>query len=170
MAKFLRIIDLANEYTGKMVRWVALGMIFSTTYEVIARYFFNAPTQWAHQTVMQLGGALVCLSWGWVLLHRGHIGLDVISRRLSPRQQAVINVAGYLLLFFPLIGLLAYVSYDWMIDSWVMGEKWTVSFWRPPMGPSRTIFVIAFILLFFQGVAHFIREIATLRAPKGELT
>ena len=51
MAKFLRIIDKASEYSGKTVRWVALGMIFATTYEVIARYFFNAPTQWAHQTV-----------------------------------------------------------------------------------------------------------------------
>lgn len=170
MAKFLRIIDMVNEYTGKTARWVALGMIFATTYEVIARYFFNAPTQWAHQTVMQLGGVLVTLSWGWVLLHHAHIGLDVIYRRLAPRQQAVINVAGYLLLFFPLIGLLAYVSYDWMIDSWVMGERWTVSWWRTPMGPSRTVIVIGFILLFFQGLAHFIRDISSLRAPKGELT
>ena len=169
MAKFLRIIDLANEYTGKTVRWVALGMIFATTYEVIARYFFNSPTQWAHQTVMQLGGVLVTLSWGWVLLHRGHIGLDVIYRRLSPRQQAAVNIAGYLLLLFPLIGLLAYVSWDWMIDSWVKGERWTVSWWRTPMGPSRTVIVIGFILLFFQGLAHFIRDISFLRAPKGEL-
>lgn len=170
MAKFLRIIDLANEYTGKAARWVAIGMIVSTTYEVIARYFFNAPTQWAHQMVMMFGGVLVSLSWGWVLLHRGHIGLDVVYRRLSPRQQAAINIAGYLLLFFPLIGLLVYVSYDWMIDSWVMGEKWTVSFWRPPMGPSRTIFVIGLLLLFLQGVAHFIREISALLARKGEPT
>jgi TRAP-type mannitol/chloroaromatic compound transport system permease small subunit len=170
MAKFLRIIDTANEYTGKTARWVALGMIFSTTYEVFARYFFNAPTTWAHQTVMMLGGALVCLSWGWVLLHQGHIGLDVIYRRLSPRQQAAINVGGYLLLFFPLIGLLAFVSWEWMIHSWEVGEKWTVSYLKPPMGPSRTVFVIAFILLFFQGLSNFIRTISSLRSPKGDLT
>jgi len=170
MAKFLRIIDMANEYTGKTVRWVALGMIFATTYEVFSRYFFTAPTVWAHQTVMMLGGALVCLSWGWVLLHRGHIGLDIIYRRLSPRQQAIINIAGYLLLFFPLIGLLAYVSYDWMIDSWAVGERWTVSYLKPPMGPSRTVIVIGLFLLFFQGLADFIRNISSLRASKGELT
>ncbi len=170
MAKFLRIIDKANEYSGKTVRWVALGMIFATTYEVIARYFFNAPTQWAHQTVMQLGGVLVTLSWGWVLLHRGHIGLDVIYQRLSIRKQTIINVAGYLVFLFPLIGLLTYISFSWMIESWVMGERWTVSFWRTPMGPSRTVIVIGFILLFFQGLAHFIRDISFLRAPKGELT
>ncbi len=169
MAKFLRIIDLANEYTGKAARWVALGMISATTYEVFARYFFNAPTQWAHQTVMILGGVLVALSWGWVLLHRGHIGLDVIYRRLSPRQQAVIDLAGYLLLFFPLIGLLAYVSYDWMMDSWAVDEKWTVSYWKPPMWPCRAVLTFGFILLFFQGLAHFIRDISFLRAPKGEL-
>jgi TRAP-type mannitol/chloroaromatic compound transport system permease small subunit len=167
---FLRIIDRVNEYVGKVARWVVVGMILSTTFEVIARYFFNAPTQWAHQTVMQLGGVLVTLSWGWVLLHRGHIGLDVIYRRLSPKQQAAINIGGYLLLLFPLIGLLAYVSWDWMVHSWAVGERWTVSFWRTPMGPSRTVIVLGFSLLFLQGLSNFIRDISLLRGPKGELS
>lgn len=170
MAKFLRIIEKTNEFIGKTIRWVILGMIFSTTYEVFARYFFNSPTQWAHQTVMQLGGVLVTLSWAWVLLHRGHIGLDVIYLRLSARKQAIINIAGYLVLFFPLIGMLTYVSIDWMVDSWVTGERWTVSFWRTPMGPSRTVIVIGFIMLFLQGLSNFIHDFSALRAPKGDLT
>jgi len=169
VTKFLRIVDSVNEYTGKAARWVALGMIFATTYEVISRYFFNAPTVTAHQAVMRWGGMLVTLSWGWTLLHRAHIGLDVLYRRLSPRQQAIINIAGYLVLFFPLIALLTYISTVWMEHSWAVHEKWTVSIWRPPIGISRTVMLIGFILLFFQGVAHFIRDISALRSYKGDL-
>ena len=70
MRQAIRCIDKLNDKVGMTVRWLAVGMILSTSYEVVARYFFNAPTVWAHQTVMILGGVYLALSWGWI--HKRH--------------------------------------------------------------------------------------------------
>ena len=166
MKRALRIIDKLNENVGLAVRWVALGMILSTSYEVVARYFFNAPTVWAHQTVMILGGVFVTLSWGWVLLHHAHVAMDILSKRLSPRKQAIAYVVGSLLFLFPLLSLLIYTSSQWLVDSYVMRERWTVSIWRPLIWPSRLTVVLGFVLLLIQGTAEFIR--ALYFAVRGE--
>ena len=159
MRQFIRVIDKLNEKTGMAVRWVAVGMLLTTSYEVIARYFFNAPTVWAHQTVMILGGVFVALSWGWVHLHHGHVNMDILLRRLPPRGQAIVNVVCSLLFLFPLLGFMIWISSEWMVESWVMQEKWMQSVWRPPMGPSRSVITLGFTLFFLQGAAHFLRDL-----------
>ena len=159
MKQVIRIIDQSNEKLGMAVRWVALAMLLSTTYEVISRYFFNAPTIWAHQTVMILGGVFVSLSWGWVHLHHGHVNMDIILRRLSPRGQAITNVVCSLLFLFPLLGFMIFVSSQLMMESWIKHEQWMQSIWRPPMGPNRTILTIGFTFFLLQGLAHFLRDL-----------
>lgn len=159
MKTLIRSIDQLNQKVGLAVRWVAIGMLVVTTYEVVARYLFNAPTVWAHQTVMILGGALVPLAWGWVHLHGGHVSMDAIHRRLSRRAQAIVNAVCNVLFLFPLVGLLTYISGARALRSWLAGETWIVSIWQPPMGPSRTVLMLGFVLLFLQGLAHFVREV-----------
>ena len=56
MRQAIRCIDKLNDKVGMTARWLAVAMILSTSCEVLARYFFNAPTVWAHQTVMRRGG------------------------------------------------------------------------------------------------------------------
>lgn len=155
----LRVIDCINEQTGRLVRWFAVAMILFLTYEVMARYGFNAPTQWAHVMTRMFMGALIALGWGWVHLHRGHVSIDVLYRHLSPRAQAITDVTCAVLFFFPLLILLVYTSSSWLIDSWELNEKWTVSFWRPPITPSRAVILIGFLLLLFQGIAKFVRDL-----------
>ncbi len=159
MGTVVRAIDLANAKVGSVIRWLALGMIAATTYEVLARYLFNAPTVWAHQTVIILGGALVSLSWGWVLMRHAHVRMDLLYQKLSPRRKAILDTVCALLFFFPLIGLLIYVSGQWMIESWATGERWMISTWEPLLGPSRTGIFVGLVLFFLQGIGQFIRDL-----------
>jgi len=152
-------IDWINRWVGSSIRWLALGMVIATTYEVISRYLFNAPTVWAHQTVIIMGGMLVPLSWGWVELRHAHVRMDILYRRLTIRRQALLDVICSLLFFFPLIGLLIYVSVQWAANSWVMGERWTISIWKPLLAPSRTAIMVGFTLFFMQGLATFVRNV-----------
>ena len=46
---FTRIADRISQFTGIFVSyWIVIAvMIYS--YEVVSRYFFNAPTNWVHE-------------------------------------------------------------------------------------------------------------------------
>jgi len=66
------------------------------TYEVVARYFFTAPTIWAAEL------SQLCLIWGtliampWALAARRHIAIDAVARLLPPRAQRVCEIAAML--------------------------------------------------------------------------
>ena len=46
-ARLVRAIDAVVVVVGKAVAWLILPMVLSLTWEVVARYLFNAPTAWA---------------------------------------------------------------------------------------------------------------------------
>ena len=76
-------------------------MVLSLVYEVVARYFFNAPTIWAYDMTFMLYGSFFMLGAAYTLQRSGHIRTDVFYARWSPRTQARVDLACYLVLFFP---------------------------------------------------------------------
>jgi TRAP-type mannitol/chloroaromatic compound transport system permease small subunit len=41
----VRTIDTLSEWSGRVFCWMIVPLIAGTTYEVIVRYLFNAPTR-----------------------------------------------------------------------------------------------------------------------------
>ena len=102
MINIVRFIDSISELIGKTVRWACVALVLVLVYEVIARYVFNAPTIWAHETAVMLGGTVVALGWAYTHRHHGHVRVDVIYTHLSPRGKAFTDVLCAFFLLFPL--------------------------------------------------------------------
>ena len=70
--------------------FVASGVMLS--YEVVARYFFLAPTKWAAELYQ------LCLIYGtllslcWLLQNRRHIQINAITSFLSDRTQRLVGI------------------------------------------------------------------------------
>ena len=45
----IRWIDQFSDITGKLIALSMLFLVASITYEVVARYFFHAPTIWVYE-------------------------------------------------------------------------------------------------------------------------
>jgi len=159
MRTVVRAFDSISEYTGKVAKWACLALVLVLVYEVVARYAFNAPTIWAHQTSCMLGGAIAALGWAYTLRHQGHVRVDVLYSHLSPRGQAIIDVLCGLLFFFPLLFILIHQSASQMLYSWSMGEVLTQTYWYPPAGPIRTVVFVGLLLFGLQGVSQFTRDL-----------
>ncbi len=82
--------------------WIA-ALLFTTTgffisYEVVARYFFGAPTSWAAEL------SQLCLIWGaliampWVLSSRRHIRVTALTVVMPFRIRQTCEVAGMLVI------------------------------------------------------------------------
>jgi TRAP-type mannitol/chloroaromatic compound transport system permease small subunit len=104
------------------------------------------------------GGTLYALGWSYDYLHDSHIRVDLIYRKLSPRNQALMNVISALFLFFPLMVAFLISSVSWAARAWRIHETMTSTFWYPPAAPYRTVFAIGVLLLMLQGIANFIRD------------
>lgn len=159
MRTIVKIIESISEGTGMAVRWACVALVLVLVYEVAARYAFNAPTIWAHQTSCMLGSTFAAVGWAYVHRHGGHVRIDIFYARLSPRGKAMIDVLCAFFLLFPLLLVLIYTATEFMWTAWVEGEVLIESYWYPPSGPIRTITVLALCLFLLQGVAQFIRDL-----------
>lgn len=46
LARWVSMFDKFGLWSGSIIAWLIIPMVMSLVYEVVARYFFNAPTVW----------------------------------------------------------------------------------------------------------------------------
>jgi len=165
LLKIIQLIDTyVGELSGKIFAVLIIPLFGGLTYEVIARYLFDAPTIWAYDVSYMLYGSHFMLGATYCLYKKGHIRTDLIYEKLPVQWQGWIDALLYLFLFFP--GMILFFRAGWIeaLHSWAIGECSEVSHWRPPIYPFKTIIPIAAVLLMIQGVSEFLKSVyAALR-------
>ncbi len=157
MRILLNKVDSISEWSGRVTCWLIIALIFAITYDVGLRYLFSAPTAWSYDLSYMLGGSFMALGGAYTLLHKGHVRVDIVYSRLSPRAQAILDTILTFFIFFPLMSILLYYSIDFAVHSLVRNEVSSISVWAPVMWPFRWALVIAIFLLLLQGICWFIR-------------
>ncbi len=155
--KAFHVIERVNDGSGKVLALVTPLVILITVLEVVLRYAFNAPTNWAHEASTLLFGMQYILSGAYAHYHKQHVNVDVISYLWPPRVRAWVD-SFTSIFFFLFVGMLAYTSWTFFMDSWEIRE---VSFtdWAPPYYPVKFTIPLAFVMLALQGVVKLIRDL-----------
>jgi TRAP-type mannitol/chloroaromatic compound transport system permease small subunit len=144
------------------MKYFCFALILIVCFDVIMRYAFNAPTEWAFELAMMIGCTLYALAWTYTQRHKAHMRVDVIYAHLSPRGKAVVDILGTLFVFLPLAAVLISVSFSYMWRAWEINELSIETTWYPPIAPLRTVVVLGFLLLGLQTAAQFIRDLYLL--------
>jgi len=162
-ASLSKIIDKLSEWAGKASAWLIPILIGELVYDTIARYLFNAPTEWSYDISYMLYGAVFMGGAAYTLLLDEHVRIEVIYEKVSPRTRAIIDAVGYVVFFFPSIGALLYFGTKFTIKSWKLLETSGESMWSPPIYPFKTIIPITALLLIFQGFIEFVRCLISIK-------
>lgn len=161
--KVLLACDRVSTFFGKMAAWLIIGLMLLVCAEVFKRYILNAPTAWIFDFNNMLYGTLFMMCGAYTLAQAGHVRADFVYGRLSPRRQAAVDLALYLLFFIPGILALIYAGYDYAADSWRIGEHSTVTAEGPPVYHFKTVIPVAGALVMLQGLAEIARCVVCLR-------
>ena len=87
LARWARRIDQVAVVSGHIVAWMVVPMVLSLCYEVVSRYVFNAPTQWAYDMTFMLYGSFFMLGSAYTLQRKGHVRTDSWHANWSPRRK-----------------------------------------------------------------------------------
>lgn len=167
LAGIVRFIDTTvGEWSGKLFCWMIIPMVGGLTYEVIARYAFNAPTIWAFELTYMLYGSHFMLGAAYTLHRGGHIRTDIFYGKWSLRTRGLIDATLYLLFFFP--GMLFFLisGGNEALLAWTIGERSDASPLRPPMYPFKAVIPVAAFLLLIQGVSEFLKSAYAARTGR----
>ncbi len=152
-------IDCLNEWIGKTVAWLTLGMVLVTFTIVVLRYFFDLgwialqeSVNYMHATVFMLGAA-------YTLKQDKHVRVDIVYQQLSPRKQAGIDCLGLLFLLFPVCGFIIWSSLDYVKDAWHIHEGSRNSGGLPGLYLLKTTIWVMAGLLIMQGVSLFLQKL-----------
>ncbi len=95
------IINRFSQFTGLAIGQLYLLCAGITLWEVVSRYAFNAPTQWAFEVVMVLCATAWMISAGYITLKNRHIGITVFYLMAEDRTKWRLD------LFALVVGLIA---------------------------------------------------------------
>ncbi|GAB3670565.1 TRAP transporter small permease subunit [Salinisphaera aquimarina] len=155
---FINGVTRLNAWIGRIASLLIFAMFGILLLGVFYRYALDAPTVWTTELTQFLFGLYAVLSGGYVMAHRGHVNVDIVYARFSPRARAVLDIITSVLFFLftgavlYFGGLIAWESIDSM--------ETTYSSWNPPVYPFKAAIPVAAFLLLLQGLAKLFEDIA----------
>ncbi len=158
MQTLTRAIDRISLVTGRIIVWWTVLAVAIITFEVMARYVFGRPTNWAHESMTLIFAMQYILSGAYAHYSKSHVRVDVVYQSFSLRNRARLDALTSLL-FFIYVGTMTYTGWTFYWDSQKM---WEVSFtdWGPPLYPVKFTVFLGSLLLLLQGLANLVRDVA----------
>lgn len=161
LAAIVRTIDLINKKIGENVAYLLIPITFICAYEVVARYFFKAPTIWAWELNMQIWAFVVMLTGAYALLENQHVRVDVIYNMFGKRTKAAFNILTCLLIMLCMYLVIKY-GFQIGMESFAKNER-QATIWASPMWTIRLLLPIGGIMVFLQSMSDLIKNIFAVR-------
>ena len=109
-------IDRLSLYAGEFVSYWAVIAVFVYYYEVIVRYVFNAPTNWAHESMYLMFGMQYLIAGSYAMLTEAHVRVDIFYAPLTKPKKAWADLFTSIF-FFIFAGTLLVTSYIFAMDA-----------------------------------------------------
>lgn len=159
--RLLDAVDSVSLWSGKAIALLLLPIAGVMTFEVIARYAFNAPTVWSTEVVVMLAGTLYIVGGAYTQYLRGHISVDTLFDYMPPRWQTITRVLLHFPVFCLYVGVLLWAGTEFAWDSVAENER-SGSLWNPIIWPYKLVVPLGALLVLLQGTAQFIRDVRAL--------
>ena len=157
-----RGIDRFNTVVGRAVSWlILLAVVVSAGNAIVRKIFSTSSNMWL-ELQWYLYGAAFMGAAAYTLLENEHIRIDLVYGAWSRKVQHWIDLIGHVLFLMPFTTMMVYYLYPYALRSYERGEG-SASFGGLLLWPAKTILLVGFVLLFFQGISEIIKKIAVMR-------
>ncbi len=157
-----KIIDTINEWIGRLTYWLVLLMIFVGVWNVIGRYLGkligqNLTSNGFIEVQWYLFDLVFLLGAAYTLKHDEHVRVDLFYKDWPPKRKALANFIGVFIFLIPFCLMIIYYSWGNIINSWKIFEM-SPDPGGLPRYPIKSMIIVSYILLIFQGIAEAIKN------------
>lgn len=156
------VFDRISLFCGEYVAFWSVLAVFVYYYEVLVRYVFNSPTNWAHESMFLMFGMQYLVAGSYAMLTESHVRVDIFYARMSTRGKAFIDLLTSIF-FFIFAGTLLVTGWIFASDA-MQGTNWEVSFteWAIQYWPVKIVIGVGALLLILQGLSKVLKDLAVL--------
>ncbi len=157
-------LDRVVAFSSRILAWAIFVAFVISVIEIGARYLFNSPTYWAHETTTFLIAAIFLVGGPIALARDKHIRVRMIYDAVSPQKRRWLDILNSTIALVFFAGL-AYAG--WIMTSKAVlapsGEirlEGTGTAWNPPTPALLKMLVLFCVaLMFVQTLLHLIDAI-----------
>ncbi len=169
--RFTKIIDMGCHNIGVFASLWTVVCVLYYLFEVVSRYFFDAPTNWVHEGSFLMFGVMYTLGGAALYLADGHVRVDVFYAKWSRRGRAGADmvtsvVASIFVLGMMLTGWLffaqgldrAYLP-EWLALGYNMDisqTEWAIAYW-----PVKFTIPFGAFLVMLMIISRFVKDYQT---------
>jgi len=147
------LIDILNEWIGRGVAWITLGLVLVVFVDVVMRYLFNTSFVFIQELEWHLFAFIFLIGAGYTLLHDGHVRVDIFYQRLGVKGRAWINLIGVIFFLLPGCILVTVTSWQFTYAAWAVMEGSPDPGGIPYRYLVKGTITVGFFLLCLQGVS-----------------
>jgi TRAP-type mannitol/chloroaromatic compound transport system permease small subunit len=163
---YINFADQFVVWIGRAFAWGIFILTAAVMYEVIMRYFFNAPTLWAFDFTIQMYGAVFMMGGASAMSTKTHVKADMYYNKLSEKGQAILDLFLFIFFYAPGVFALTYAGYFYAKKAWIVHE----TSWNSPAQIqiyfSKSLIPIAGLLLVIIGISEIFRCIICIKTGK----
>ncbi|MFZ5587329.1 MAG: TRAP transporter small permease subunit [Thermodesulfobacteriota bacterium] len=155
----VKVIDAVNEGVGRFVSVITAVLVLVIFNDVVMRYVFKKSFVFTQELEWHLFAFIFLMGAGYTLLHNGHVRVDIVYARLSPRTQAWIDAVCCLLFLFPGCWLVLTTTIPFVENAYNTMEGSPDPGGIPYRWVLKACIPLGFALMTLQGVSLFIKSL-----------
>jgi len=152
MSSLVKAINQLNEWTGRAVSWLTLGLVVLVFVNVFLRYVFNLPLAWSKELEWHCFALVFLLGAGYSLKYDRHVRVDLFYEKMSSTDKASVDRWGTLLFLIPWCVVLFYTGWRSASAAFQMGERSTEASGLPNLWLIQFAIPLGMLLLLLQGI------------------
>ncbi|MEX2166645.1 MAG: TRAP transporter small permease subunit [Methyloceanibacter sp.] len=158
---FVKAVDAVNYWVGRFAMYLFLPLGAILIYATLSRLLAGIPVNWMIEMCQFVLSAYYLLGGPYSMQINGHVRMDLLYNRLSPRKRAATDALTILLVIFYLAVLfLGGIS---ATDYAIVYQQRNYSSWSPLLWPIKLIMTVAIFLMLLQAIATFLKDVAEAR-------
>jgi TRAP-type mannitol/chloroaromatic compound transport system permease small subunit len=156
------VIDAANRWIGKRLAWLIMAAVVVSAVNATVRKIFDTSSNSFLELQWVLFSIVFLLCSPWTLLDNEHIRIDILNQLLPKRVRDSIDVIGHAFFLLPLTVVMVLTAVPFFLVSYGQNEQ-SLNAGGLPQWPSKGLIMIAFAMLFIQGISELVKRISVMR-------
>ncbi|WP_428245560.1 TRAP transporter small permease subunit [Ferrovibrio sp.] len=156
-----RKLDLVVEHSGRLASWTGFALVLVMAFNVLLRYGFRTGSVAMQELEWHLMAPVSLLCMAYAIKHEGHVRVDILYGRFSPKAQQVIEFISCLAAV-ALCVIVVKLSYGYVEQSFRIGEGSPDPGGLPYRFILKSMIPAGFILLLLQSIAATLRSLIPL--------
>ena len=149
-------VDCSIRAIGEKTSLVFLAAVALTFYEVVLRYFFNAPTTWVPEVSIFLTATAFIIAGSYTLQRKDHIRISLVFDKVSERTRRWLTIVNSIVTLY-FLAALAYGACLQASKSLAVMERTGTASDLPIPVILKTLLVVGVVMMILQGIVQFLQ-------------